>query len=108
MKAAGSDAQANNMAELLFAQLALILQRYRYATDNLAATQSERCSISCSPSWRAASIVPSFLIRFCEREGCSERALRQQFRQQTGMTINHYLRQLRICHAQYLLRIPNG
>jgi AraC family L-rhamnose operon transcriptional activator RhaR len=36
-----SDAQANNMAELLFAQLALILQRYRYATDNLAATQSE-------------------------------------------------------------------
>ncbi|MBX4303570.1 helix-turn-helix domain-containing protein, partial [Mycobacterium tuberculosis] len=36
--------------------------------------------------------------------GGSERALRQQFRQQTGMTINHYLRQLRICHAQYLLQ----
>ncbi|RPH20034.1 helix-turn-helix domain-containing protein, partial [Buttiauxella warmboldiae] len=33
-----------------------------------------------------------------------ERTLRQQFRQQTGMTVNHYLRQLRICHAQYLLR----
>ncbi|WP_117085713.1 helix-turn-helix domain-containing protein, partial [Klebsiella pneumoniae] len=47
---------------------------------------------------------PFFLDRFCEREGCSERALRQQFRQQTGMTINHYLRQLRICHAQYLLQ----
>ena len=26
--------------------------------------------------------------------------LRQQFRQQTGMTINQYLRQVRVCHAQ--------
>lgn len=47
---------------------------------------------------------PLVLERFCEQEGGSERALRQQFRQQTGMTINHYLRQLRICHAQYLLQ----
>ena len=47
---------------------------------------------------------PFVLERFCEQEGGSERALRQQFRQQTGMTINHYLRQLRICHAQYLLQ----
>lgn len=29
------------MAELLFAQLVLILHRHRYATDNRAATQSE-------------------------------------------------------------------
>lgn len=44
------------------------------------------------------------LEKFCEQEQCSERALRQQFRTQTGMTVNHYLRQLRICHAQYLLQ----
>ncbi|MDG6692567.1 helix-turn-helix domain-containing protein [Staphylococcus aureus] len=31
-------------------------------------------------------------------------ALRQLFRQQTGMTISQYLRQLRLCQAQYLLR----
>ena len=53
----------------------------------------------------AASLSRPFVLeRFCEQEGGSERALRQQFRQQTGMTINHYLRQLRICHAQYLLQ----
>ncbi len=99
-----SDAQANNMAELLFAQLALILQRYRYATDNLAATQSEALLDKLLTELAGSLNRPFFLDRFCEREGCSERALRQQFRQQTGMTINHYLRQLRICHAQYLLR----
>ena len=44
------------------------------------------------------------LNKFCERERCSERVLRQQFRSQTGMTINQYLRQVRVCHAQYLLK----
>ncbi|MEL5953153.1 helix-turn-helix domain-containing protein, partial [Klebsiella pneumoniae] len=37
-------------------------------------------------------------------EACSERVLRQQFRSQTGMTINQYQRQVRVCHAQYLLQ----
>ncbi|MEX8992983.1 helix-turn-helix domain-containing protein, partial [Salmonella enterica] len=44
------------------------------------------------------------LDAFCQQEQCSERVLRQQFRAQTGMTINQYLRQVRICHAQYLLQ----
>ena len=53
----------------------------------------------------AGSLNKSFVLeKFCEQEQCSERALRQQFRTQTGMTVNHYLRQLRICHAQYLLQ----
>ena len=53
----------------------------------------------------AGSLNRSFVLeKFCEQEQCSERALRQQFRTQTGMTVNHYLRQLRICHAQYLLQ----
>ena len=63
---------------------------------------AKRCWTNCWPRWRPALAAP--LERFCEQEGGSERALRQQFRQQTGMTINHYLRQLRICHAQYLLQ----
>ena len=74
-----SDAQANNMAELLFAQLALILQRYRYATDNLAATQSEALLDKLLTELVGSLNRPFFLDRFCEREGCSERALRQQF-----------------------------
>ncbi|HFG0926133.1 TPA: HTH-type transcriptional activator RhaR, partial [Klebsiella pneumoniae] len=97
------DAQGNAMAELLFAQLALTLQRHRYATDDPAATQREALLDKLLAALAASLSRPFVLERFCEQEGGSERALRQQFRQQTGMTINHYLRQLRICHAQYLL-----
>ncbi len=85
-----------------FAQLALTLQRHRYATDDPRRRSAKRCWTNCWPRWRPAAAF--VLERFCEQEGGSERALRQQFRQQTGMTINHYLRQLRICHAQYLLQ----
>ena len=98
------DAQGNAMAELLFAQLALALQRHRYATDDPAATQREALLDKLLAALAASLSRPFVLERFCEQEGGSERALRQQFRQQTGMTINHYLRQLRICHAQYLLQ----
>ena len=53
----------------------------------------------------AGSLNKNFVLeKFCEQEQCSERALRQHFRTLTGMTVNHYLRQLRICHAQYLLQ----
>ena len=62
---------------------------------------AKSCWTNCWPRWRPALAAPLF---WSEQEGGSERALRQQFRQQTGMTINHYLRQLRICHAQYLLQ----
>jgi AraC-like DNA-binding protein len=48
--------------------------------------------------------VDFVLDKFCDEASCSERVLRQQFRQQTGMTINQYLRQVRVCHAQYLLQ----
>lgn len=104
MSGARRDAQGNAMAELLFAQLALTLQRHRYATDDPAATQREALLDKLLAALAASLSRPFVLERFCEQEGGSERALRQQFRQQTGMTINHYLRQLRICHAQYLLQ----
>lgn len=49
--------------------------------------------------------LQSFVLEeFCIQQQCSERVLRQQFREQTRMTINQYLRQLRICYAQYLLQ----
>ncbi len=92
------------MAETLFAQLVLTLKRHRFATDNLAATHSEALLDKLITAL-SGSLNRSFVLeQFCEQEQCSERALRQQFRSQTGMTINHYLRQLRICHAQYLLQ----
>ena len=99
-----SDPVANQMSELLFAQLVMTLKRHRYATDNPSATTQEAL-LDKLITRLAGSLNKSFVLeKFCEQEQCSERALRQQFRTQTGMTVNHYLRQLRICHAQYLLQ----
>ena len=99
-----SDPVANQMAELLFAQLVMTLKRHRYATDNPSATTQEAL-LDKLITTLAGSLNRSFVLeKFCEQEQCSARALRQQFRTQTGMTVNHYLRQLRICHAQYLLQ----
>ncbi|MGK3226347.1 HTH-type transcriptional activator RhaR [Enterobacter soli] len=99
-----ADPLANQMAELLFAQLVMTLKRYRYATDNPSASEQEAL-LDKLITTLAGSLNKSFVLeKFCEQEQCSERALRQQFRTQTGMTVNHYLRQLRICHAQYLLQ----
>lgn len=95
---------SNDMAELLFAQLVVTLRRHRYATDNLAATESEALLDKLITALAGSLNRPFALDKFCEHQACSERTLRQQFRSQTGMTINHYLRQLRICHAQYLLQ----
>lgn len=92
------------MAELLFAQLVLTLRRHRYAIGNLAATESDALIDKLLTALAGSLNRPFALDVFCAAQACSERALRQQFRQQTGMSINHYLRQQRICHAQYLLR----
>jgi len=97
------DAQAFTMAELLFGQLVTHLKRHRYATDTLPATSSETLLDKLITALAGSHEHAFELDTYCERERCSERVLRQQFRSQTGMTINHYLRQLRICHAQYLL-----
>lgn len=99
-----ADPSANQMAELLFAQLVMTLKRFRYAIDNPSANEQEALLDKLITAL-AGSLNRSFVLEtFCEQEQCSERALRQQFRTQTGMTVNHYLRQLRICHAQYLLQ----
>ncbi|WES68299.1 HTH-type transcriptional activator RhaR [Superficieibacter sp. HKU1] len=98
------DAQANDMAELLFAQLVVLLKRHRYTTDNLSATSREPLLDKLITALAGSLDTPFVLDTFCEQEQCSERPLRQQFRSQTGMTISQYLRQLRICHAQYLLQ----
>ncbi|MBP8544477.1 MULTISPECIES: HTH-type transcriptional activator RhaR [Citrobacter] len=98
------DAQAFTMAELLFGQLVTHLKRHRYATDTLPATSSETLLDKLITALAGSHEHAFELGKFCEREQCSERVLRQQFRSQTGMTINQYLRQVRVCHAQYLLK----
>lgn len=98
------DPLCNDMAELLFGQLVTLLKRHRYATDRLPATTSETLLDKLITALAGSHEHTFELDKFCQREQCSERVLRQQFRSQTGMTINQYLRQVRVCHAQYLLQ----
>lgn len=98
------DPLANDLAELLFGQLVMTLKRHRYATDTAMATSSETLLDKLITALAGSLERPFALDEFCEQEACSERVLRQQFRSQTGMTINQYQRQVRVCHAQYLLQ----
>lgn len=98
------DPLCNDMAELLFGQLVTLLKRHRYATDRLPTTTSETLLDKLITALASSREHTFELDKFCQREQCSERVLRQQFRSQTGMTINQYLRQVRVCHAQYLLQ----
>lgn len=92
------------MIESLFLQLVISLQRHRYIPAQ-APEPEERGSVEALIAALATSLDRAFdLDSFCAHHHCTGRALRQQFRQQTGMNISGYLRQLRICHAQYLLR----
>ncbi len=87
-----------------FAQLALTLQRHRYATDDPAATQREALLDKLLAALAASPSRPLFWSVSASRRAAASGRFASSFRQQTGMTINHYLRQLRICHAQYLLQ----
>ncbi|HHD7473821.1 TPA: HTH-type transcriptional activator RhaR [Klebsiella oxytoca] len=99
-----ADTLGNRMTELLFAQLVIILNRSRNTTDNPSVSEQEAL-LDKLITILVGSLNRSFVLgKFCEQEKCSERTVRQQFRAHTGMTINQYLRQLRICHAQYLLQ----
>lgn len=98
------DAWGALMVESLFLQLAIALYRHRYIPTQ-APEPEERGSVEALIAALANSLDKPFdLDSFCARHHCAGRTLRQQFRQQTGMTIPGYLRQVRICHAQYLLR----
>lgn len=98
------DPISNRMAELLFAQLVITFHRFRYLIDNPDVNEQEML-LDKLITTLASRLATSFVLEeFCVQHQCSERVLRQQFREQTGMTINQYLRQLRICYAQYLLQ----
>jgi len=98
------DPISHRMAELLFAQLVITFNRCRYLIDKPDVNEQEML-LDKLITTLASSLATSFVLEeFCVQQQCSERVLRQQFREQTGMTINQYLRQLRICYAQYLLQ----
>ncbi|EPB6469239.1 HTH-type transcriptional activator RhaR [Cronobacter dublinensis] len=98
------DALSHCLAESLFLQLAITLRRHRYQAANGAGPgEGEKLDLLMAALGNSLE-APFDLQDFCSRNQIAERPLRQLFRQQTGMTISQYLRQLRLCQAQYLLR----
>ncbi|QGY29271.1 HTH-type transcriptional activator RhaR [Pantoea cypripedii] len=99
-----SDPLSIQLSEALFLQLALILRRHGYAADRpWVLPEGEQLDLLMS-ALQGAIDRPFDLATFCQQNQLSERALKQLFRQQTGMTIGHYLRQLQLCQAKYFLR----
>ncbi|KAF0857640.1 HTH-type transcriptional activator RhaR [Mixta calida] len=99
-----TDLLSMQLAEALFLQLALILRRHRYVAERAGELpEGEQLDLLMS-AIQASTGRPFDLAAFCHHNQLSERALKQLFRQQTGMTIGHYLRQLQLCQAKYLLR----
>ena len=99
-----TDLLSMQLAEALFLQLALILRRHRYVAERAGELpEGEQLDLLMS-AIQASTARPFDLAAFCQHNRLSERALKQLFRQQTGMTIGHYLRQLQLCQAKYLLR----
>ena len=101
-----SDLLSRQLTEALFLQLALILQRHRYASDPdrpYQLPEGEQLDLLMS-AIRGHLATPFNLEMFCQQNHLTERTLKQLFRQQTGMTIGQYLRQIRLCEARHLLR----
>ncbi|ANS42521.1 HTH-type transcriptional activator RhaR [Serratia inhibens PRI-2C] len=99
-----TDLLSIQLTEALFLQLVLILRRHRYAAgqDNRL-PDGEQLDLLMS-ALQSDSGARFDLATFCLHHQLAERSLKQLFRQQTGMTIGHYLRQLQLCRAKYLLR----
>jgi len=102
-ESAKSDRLSRQLTETLFLQLVLILQRHRYAADE-AWQLPEGEQLDLLMSAIQGQLAHFDLTDFCRQHQLSERALKQLFRQQTGMTPGQYIRQLRMCKAKFLLR----
>jgi len=98
------DALSVCLTESLFLQLCILLRRHRYQLEDAAGPESHE-TFDLLLAALGKSLDSSFeLAHFCQQHQVAERHLRHIFRQQTGMSINQYLRQLRLCQAQDLLR----
>jgi AraC family L-rhamnose operon transcriptional activator RhaR len=96
------DSLSGYAVESLFLQLLVTLKRHRYQPTQTPGSGENLDFLMAALGQSLDS--PFDLAEFCGRHQLSERALRQLFRQRTGMSISQYLRQQRLCHAQYLLR----
>lgn len=98
-----SDALSLQLSEALLWQIALLALRYRHAPDSDQLADAHQLDLLMT-ALRASVARPFRLEAFCRQHGCGMRSLRARFKQQTGMSVSHYLRQLRLCRAMQLLR----
>ncbi|MBS0967557.1 MULTISPECIES: HTH-type transcriptional activator RhaR [Yersiniaceae] len=98
-----SDPLSLQLAEALLLQLALLLQRYRHHPDSRELADAQQMDLLML-ALRGSIAGPFRLEAFCEQHRLTPRTLRALFKQQTGMSISDYLRQLRLCNAMALLR----
>lgn len=98
-----SESLSVQLSEALLMQLALLLLRYRHAPDSGVMPDAHQLDLLMM-ALRASITDPFHLDSFCAQHSVSSRALRALFKQHTGMSVTHYLRQLRLCRAMSLLR----
>ncbi|MFV2514435.1 AraC family transcriptional regulator, partial [Escherichia coli] len=67
---------ANEMAEWLFGQVVLLLNRHRYTSDSLPPTSSATLLDKLITRLAASLKSPFALDQFCDEASCSERVLR--------------------------------
>lgn len=98
-----SDLLSLQLSEVLLLQIALLAMRYRYAPESTQLADAQQLDLLMN-ALRASIARPFRLEDFCQLHGISMRSLRSRFKQQTGMSVAQYLRQLRLCRAMELLR----
>ncbi|QPI42605.1 MULTISPECIES: helix-turn-helix domain-containing protein [Pectobacterium] len=98
-----SDALSLQLSEALLLQIALLAARYRHTPDNPQLADAHQLDMLMN-ALRASIAAPFRFEAFCEQHHFSARSLRARFKEQTGMSVPHYLRQLRLCKAMELLR----
>lgn len=98
-----SDALSLQLSEVLLLQIVLLARRYRHAPDNPQLADAHQLDLLMN-ALRASIALPFRYDAFCRQHGFSARGLRTRFKEQTGMSVAQYLRQLRLCRAMELLR----
>lgn len=98
-----SESLSVQLSEALLMQLALLLLRYRHPPNSGVLPDAHQLDLLMM-ALRASITDPFHFDTFCAQHGVSSRGLRALFKQHTGMSVTHYLRQLRLCRAMSLLR----
>ena len=84
-------------------QLVLLLLRFRHTPDSLLLSDAEQLDLLLM-ALRTSINEPFRLESFCQQHQLNARSLKTVFKEQTGIGVNQYLRQLRLCKAMDLLR----